>query len=240
MSTATVERSLLAGREFADFARRYIEAARAKDDYSLAELATYLNSVVFSAIHEDDVDSMSGLRSRISRLRRNVANADGASDAVLPLTVMINTLEIREAITLAAKESDARRAEARTLRDKVLEVVTAGEGQPTSIAKQLDIDPVQVSRTLRLLVEEELVESVAPPREITTDKRIRWYRLAAERAMDRKIEVDDSHGEFVMRIRGGLKLIAVLDEDDELEVVDRSGRAATEPDLRRLADALPH
>jgi hypothetical protein len=164
--------------EFAQFARTYLEAAGRRDAAMVSSLATVLNSSVSEAVAARDTNALGALGSRISRLRRQLSTTSPDEAARAPLSVMLNTIEVAQAVALAERSSEHDAAEARTLCDPVFATVAAGTGRPTAIAAALDVDVVQVSRALRLLCQEGRLEPTAPPEDLADDSRIRWYRVA--------------------------------------------------------------
>lgn len=190
--------------EFASFARQYLDAAGRRDSERVTDLTRALNAAVTEAVNARDFGAMAALGSRIARLRRNLLAVTESVDAApTSLALMLDTLDSR-AIALSEIISEGDCAEMRALRDRVLALVRAGTGRPTTLAEQLGVDPVQVSRVLRGLVQDGAVEQSSPPPELAGDRRIRWYRAVLPERDDSVIAVSDADGSVEVTIRGAL------------------------------------
>jgi hypothetical protein len=239
---STVAQHPFALERFADFARRYAEAAKEPTVKVVTELATELNTAVAEAAAQHDFRLMAALASRISRLRRTMSArqeaAVGQTTAVSYLSLMLDTLETARAVALAEHLSARDQAEVVKLKDKVLWLILDGHGRPTAIADKLGVDPVQVSRALRELVDEGRAEKASPPAEYARDKRVRWYRAVESPRSASDVTVADAGGTVAVTIHGGLRILAVLRDDGCLVAVDRAGQAADKTSRKNLAAAL--
>jgi DNA-binding transcriptional ArsR family regulator len=131
-----------------------------------------------------DIDSVglaeiAGRRERAGRLieaMRQSANDDpGTAYALGQLHRVDDVLDRLRTRTLGVRAQERRRHQVETVRERVLQLIARGGPlQPRDLADQLNVDPSQVSRALRELREEGLIER---GKSRTQDLRARPYAL---------------------------------------------------------------
>jgi DNA-binding transcriptional ArsR family regulator len=119
-------------------------------------------------------------RERVGRLietMEGLAEPTGGSYALGRLHAVDEQLDRLRTRTLGDRANDRRRRQAETVREQVLRLIqNNGQQRPRDAAQALDIDPTQVSRALRQLQQEGLIERSDRP---TGDRRAHVYTAAA-------------------------------------------------------------
>jgi DNA-binding transcriptional ArsR family regulator len=131
-------------------------------------------------MHSRDVHAITLCRERLDRVARAVValeQHDGAQYALGRLHTL--SRQLARSRTLALTEADAtqREQESEGIRFRVHALLSERPARPRDLARALDLDPSQVSRSLRELRDAGLVVARASP--AAGDGRGQWYAAAA-------------------------------------------------------------
>jgi DNA-binding MarR family transcriptional regulator len=232
--------------EFPAFARRLEDAIRgdAAADAAL-ELCHELNVSVTDAISNRDLPRMARLGSRIARLRRRLVEDERADPIVLEtvqrlLTFMLTALERGRAATLTARLADRNEREVGLLRDRILARLSDTPARPRDLVNRFGVDPTQVSRALRELAAAGLIEETAASTG-SSDRRARYYRATSRPAAVEPVAVEAEGDRTRLTFAAAtndIRVIALLDSDGHVTVVDIDGHSALRSDRESLASAL--
>jgi CRP-like cAMP-binding protein len=146
-----------------------------------------LRQLAVLAIEALSVVHITALKSQLRRMQVAV-NKIESPDGELLILVDGRLTTLREALDVSAAAAQVRATRARretrsaTLSDRVLEALASGPRRTKEIAERCGCDPAQVSRILASLAEQHAVELVDAPAG-QSDRRARWYALAAETAV---------------------------------------------------------
>jgi len=229
--------------DFAAFARQLELAVAEESEAGVDGLSQELNASVVDAVSDHDLARMARLGSRIARLKRRLTEASDADAAIRDkasgyLALMLSALDRARATALTARlvERDAREIE--LLRDRILALLREEPARPRDLADALGVDPTQISRSLRELVESSRVKPTDAPRE-ASDKRARWYDVMEPQADRSGMSVRASGDTMLVTVhRSAVRVLAMLDAEGHVSAVDADGRQARERDRTSLADAL--
>ena len=135
----------------------------------------------------------------------------------------LRTLQVfvRQARTrvLMIRNAEARDKEVVGLRGRILHRLKRGPARTYELARDLKVDPTQVSRALRELLDAGEVELVANAR--TDDMRARCYGLGGLA----KQRYESVRGALTIK-RDRLRAVAVLTSDGSIDIVEGSGKPA--------------
>ncbi|HEV7678233.1 MAG TPA: winged helix-turn-helix domain-containing protein [Candidatus Dormibacteraeota bacterium] len=144
---------------------------------TVASLALLTGEVAKSS----DRGLMAATRSQLGRFRRRLVAGRRGEDMQTTLKVL---RDLEQRLSAAIREEDVRLedgrrgAEITDLRSRIVaELEANGVVRPREIATRLNVDPSQVSRAMRSLVEDGTVEP-APTVGGVQDRRAHFYRLA--------------------------------------------------------------
>lgn len=130
-------------------------------------------------MHSRDVHAIALCRERLDRIARAVEAFEQRTDAQYALG-RLHTLsrQLARSRTLALTEADAaqREQESEGIRFRVHTRLSDGPARPRDLARALDLDPSQVSRSLRELRDAGLIVATAGP--AAGDGRGQWYAAA--------------------------------------------------------------
>jgi hypothetical protein len=173
MTSSTTERS--AFDMFVSAAPRLL--GRRADEATASQLGQALSYVLDNSHGESDLYS---LIAELEAARSDALGRDDGSQWSLPLSALLGVLRQRlHNLMVLAETSDST---SDSLRDRVILTLRSGMDSPSAIAKKIGSPPTVISRVLRQLAAENLVEQL--PRKPGDDKRVRRYVLVPEHADD--------------------------------------------------------
>jgi MarR family len=167
----------VAGGDFASFYTRVAAAVEAKGS-ELESLTADLVADTTAVAVRRDASEITRLRGRLERLRHRlgIGEADSVAaqrfDAVLGS--LSRSLDAAETAAVMREVAAEQRREAGVLRNRVLAELRTSPLRPRELMPRLGADASQVSRALRDLEREDLIEEVPGPS--GSDRRARWYR----------------------------------------------------------------
>jgi DNA-binding MarR family transcriptional regulator len=138
-----------------------------------------LLEVLLADIDKSGLAEMARRRERVGRLieaMEELAQDAGGAYALGRLHAVDDFLDRLRTRALGARAQNQRQRHAETVREQVLRLMESdGPQRPRDAARQLNVDPTQVSRALRQLQDEDLIERSGSPR--TGDRRAHIYVL---------------------------------------------------------------
>src|SRR4051794_12977305 len=132
--------------------RAELRQAIADGDRPAAErIASAYSGLAAEAIAAGEPGAMTKLRVRAARLARNV---DGDAELHGWFASIDKTLEAGRTAALMRAANEAREREASVLPQRIVELLKDGPRRPRELAELLEVDPSQVSRALRGLLDD--------------------------------------------------------------------------------------
>lgn len=174
---STIEKmdiSRLSFQEVVTFAEQALDTENDENLNGLLDALAEKTGNVVSGRHPSEI---SDLRGDLARLRRRIERGDDsrAERAATALHLLGLTLDAGLTTALLHDAEARRTATQRVLRDRILhELASHGPLRPSELAKRLDTGPSQISRCLKRLQEEQLIEAAPNP---DSDGRANVYRL---------------------------------------------------------------
>lgn len=153
-----------------------LDAAIGGEPAQLVEATTALHTAALNAITTADRARIAGLRAQLDRLRRRLERRT-STPVVAALQTSLRQLDGSLAAALVTLDLHTEAARYDQQAAAVPQRLLAALDQPRrpgDLARQLDLDPAQVSRGLRTLINSGHVTQVPAP--AGADGRGRWYR----------------------------------------------------------------
>lgn len=128
------------------------------------------------------IAELARLRERVGRMLEAVgrlADSPGSAYALAQLQLVDRFLDQSRTRAVGRRAQKQFAAAALTVRERVYELLAREAQRPRDIARELDVDASQVSRALRALAGEDMVERRET---VTNDGRAHVYAVRAHRA----------------------------------------------------------
>ncbi len=166
---------------FADLLARYDAAVEQGEQEALDSVYQHLEERAAKAIHGGDIPDMMRLRSQLRRLERRATRGTPHAfleGTLITFTVLDRMLAAGRTAAELQASSELRAQTTLVLRDAVLDELRLRPQRPADLARALNTGAPQISRVIRVLTDEGLVEPTESP-DGSSDQRARWYRPAA-------------------------------------------------------------